>query len=118
MVGARIRAARRARDLSQEALAHAVWRVTSDRLTPAATDISRYERGKHAPRAEMIAAIATATGHDLEFFLNDSEEAEPDEEAALRRLARDSMDIGRYDMAGDLLKLAALAAGRKTETTA
>lgn len=109
----KIRQARLTRDMSQDDLAYAIRRVTDGKLTPATTDISRYERDRHAPRAEMVAAIAKATGHDLEFFLAESDEADPDEEAALQTLARNAIELGRYDMAEDLIRLAGLAAQRK-----
>lgn len=46
-------------------------------------NISRWEGGQNQPRVASIVAIATATGHDLDFFLTGSAEAEDDEEAAL-----------------------------------
>lgn len=109
----KIKEARLGAKMSQDDLAFAVRRVTAGKLTPAATEISRYERDRHVPRAELVAAIAKATGRDLEFFLNESEEADPDEEAALQGLARQALDLGRYDMAEDLLRLAGRAAARK-----
>lgn len=46
-------------------------------------NISRWEGGQNQPRVTSIVAIATATGHDLDFFLTGSAEAEDDEEAAM-----------------------------------
>lgn len=112
-IGLKIRTARLAKGMSQDDLAFAARRVTNGALTPAASDISRYERGKHMPRAEMVAAIAKATGHDLEFFLAESEESEPDEEAALSALAQKALALGHFDMAEDLLRLTRLANERK-----
>jgi transcriptional regulator with XRE-family HTH domain len=52
-------------------------------------NIIRWENDQHAPRVEHIAAIAKATGQDVDFFLA-SESDEEDEEAALSMpLARD-----------------------------
>ena len=99
--------------MSQEDLAYKVREVTKGTLTPAATDISRYERSVHAPRMAMLVAIANATGKDIEFFLNESEEADDDEEAALQALASQAVEIGRYDMAENLLSLARQAGLRK-----
>ena len=107
---------RRARgSLSQEDLAWRVREVSKGQFTPAPTDISRYERGVHAPRMAMLVAIAKATGKDIEFFLNESEEADPDEEAALQALAAQAVEFGRYDMAENLLALARQAGLRKLE---
>lgn len=112
-VGTKIRNARQTANMSQDDLAFAARRASNGQVSPAATDISRYERGLHLPRADMIGAIAKATGHDIEFFLAESDEAEPDEEAALSELARRALTLGHYDMVEDLTKLAALAAARK-----
>jgi transcriptional regulator with XRE-family HTH domain len=99
--------------ITQEDLAYRVREVTGGKLTPAATDISRYERAVHAPRMAMLAAIAKATGRDIEFFLTEADEDE-DEESALRALATNALSIGQYDMADSLLVLARGAAARKT----
>jgi transcriptional regulator with XRE-family HTH domain len=98
---------------SQESLAWRVREASKGTLTPAPTDISRYERGVHAPRMAMLAAIAKATGKDIEFFLNESEEADDDEEAALQALASQALEFGRYEMAENLLALARTAGLRK-----
>jgi transcriptional regulator with XRE-family HTH domain len=102
---------------SQENLAWRVREVSKGTLTPAPTDISRYERGVHAPRMAMLVAIAKATGKDIEFFLNESEEADDDEEAALQTLASQAVELGRYDMAENLLALARQAGIRKLVRT-
>ena len=99
--------------LSQEDLAYKVREVSKGKLTPAPTDISRYERSVHAPRMQMLAAIAKATGKDIEFFLNESDEGDDDEEAALRTLAISALGLGQYEMADTLLALARTAAARK-----
>lgn len=68
----RIREARLKANLSQDALARAVG--TSQR------NIVRWEKGEHVPRSEFLAAIAQATGRDIEFFLReDDAEAEDDD---------------------------------------
>lgn len=46
-------------------------------------NISRWESGQNQPRVSSIIAIAQATGHDLDFFLTGSAEADDDEEAAM-----------------------------------
>ena len=99
--------------LSQETLAYKIRDISGGHLTPAATDISRYERGVYAPRMVMLAAIAKATGKDIEFFLNESDEADDDEEAALQTLAVQALELGQYDMADELLGLARQAGARK-----
>lgn len=113
-IGKKIRDARTAAGgMTQDGLAFAVWRVTNNKITPTGTDISRYERGKHLPRAEMVAAIAKATGHPLEFFLSETEEADPDEETALAGIAQKVLALGHYDLAEDLVRLALMAKNRK-----
>jgi transcriptional regulator with XRE-family HTH domain len=99
--------------VSQEELAYKIREGSKGKLTPASTDISRYERGVHAPRMVMLVAIARATGKDIEFFLNESDEADSDEEAALRTHAAEALSLGHYDMAEDLMRLAKLAGDRK-----
>lgn len=54
-----------------------------------AKNIGNWERGAHAPRGERVVGIAEATGHDIEFFYVEGDSDEEDEEAALRRAARD-----------------------------
>lgn len=72
--GNRIRDARLKAGMTQTDLAHAIH--TSDR------NIARWESGQNQPRVSSVALIAEATGHDIDFFLTGSEEAEDDEEAA------------------------------------
>lgn len=79
-LGERIREARLSKDMTQDDLAHAVRRVSNGDVSPAATEISRYERGRHKPRADTLAAIAKATDRDISYFLNG---ASTIEEAAL-----------------------------------
>jgi transcriptional regulator with XRE-family HTH domain len=99
--------------ITQDELAYKIREGSKGKLTPASTDISRYERGVHAPRMVMLVAIARATGKEIEFFLNESEEADSDEEAALRIHAAEALSLGHYDMAEDLMRLAKLAGDRK-----
>jgi transcriptional regulator with XRE-family HTH domain len=101
---------------SQENLAWRVREVSRGTLTPAPTDISRYERGVHAPRMAMLVAIAKATGKDIEFFLNESDEADDDEEAALQTLAFRALERGDYEMSEALLVHARQAGLRKLAT--
>jgi len=72
--GTRIREARLAADMSRADLANEIR--TSER------NIARWEAGQNQPRVASVALIATATGHDIDFFLTASSEAEDDEEAA------------------------------------
>lgn len=71
--GTRIRDARLKAGMTQTDLAHAIR--TSDR------NIARWEAGDNQPRISSVAAIARATGHDIDFFLEASPE-DDDEEAA------------------------------------
>jgi transcriptional regulator with XRE-family HTH domain len=96
--GAKIRQARLAAGMTQAALAHAAG--TRER------NIVRWENNQHAPRLEHVAAIATATGRDVDFFLTDDEaaSAEDDDEesdavadlmAALRLVVRTELAKAR-----------------------
>src|SRR5205085_2374743 len=73
--GVKIREARLTAGLTQSQLARAI--KTTER------NVARWEGGDNEPRVSHIAAIAHATGRDLDFFLTGSTEAEEDEEAAL-----------------------------------
>lgn len=72
----RIRDARLAKDMSRDALARAIATGVSN--------VIRWEKGKHVPRIEHIAAIAMATDRPIEFFFGVDEDGaeEDDEEAA------------------------------------
>lgn len=72
--GSKIKEARLEVGMSQAQLARAIG--TSE------NNIGRWESSQNQPRIESIAAIANATGHDIDFFLTGSTEAEEDEEAA------------------------------------
>jgi transcriptional regulator with XRE-family HTH domain len=91
LFGAKIRQARLAAGMTQAALAQAAG--TRER------NIVRWENNQHAPRLEHVAAIATATGREIDFFVTDEavSGAEDDDEesdavadlmAALRVLVR------------------------------
>lgn len=72
--GKQIAAARLAGGMSQSQLARAIGSTEKN--------ISRWENGQNQPRLASVAAIASATGHDIDFFLTGSTEGEDDEEAA------------------------------------
>lgn len=76
--GSRIREARLAAGLTQAQLARAI--ETTER------NVIRWENDQNEPRVASVAAIARATGHDIDFFLAGSSEAEDDEEAAAMTL--------------------------------
>lgn len=98
--GSRIREARHAAGLTQAALAHAI--NTRER------NIIRWENDQNVPRVKYLAAIATATGKDIAFFV-EAEEAEDDEEAdpamRIRRIRAELVLHGRDDLADDLFRL-------------
>lgn len=77
--GDRIKQARLASGMSQAQLARTIRSTEKN--------ISRWEQGRNQPRIENVAAIAAATGHDLEFFLTatSEEDEELDTMAALTR---------------------------------
>ena len=72
--GDRIREARLQAGKTQAELARDI--KTSER------NIARWEASQNQPRVSSVALIAKATGHDVDFFLNGSTEADDDEEAA------------------------------------
>lgn len=72
--GSRIREARLGAGLTQGQLARTI--ETSER------NVIRWENEQNQPRVESVAAIAKATGRDLDFFLTGSSESDDDEEAA------------------------------------
>jgi transcriptional regulator with XRE-family HTH domain len=76
--GERIREARLVAGLSQAQLAR--------KLRTTEKNVSRWEGGENEPRIGALAAIARATGRDLDFFLTGSSEADEDEEAAVLSL--------------------------------
>lgn len=91
----RLRKARLRKDWSQADLAYAL--KVSER------NIGRWERGENEPRGEAVVAIATATGHDVEFFYTEANSEDDDLEAALRKQARDLLAPFSDDMVSVLL---------------
>jgi transcriptional regulator with XRE-family HTH domain len=73
--GKRIRDARHGAGMTQAQLARTI--ETTER------NIIRWENSKNQPRIESVAAIARATGHDIDFFLEASPDDEDEEAAAL-----------------------------------
>lgn len=59
-------------------------------------NIVRWENDQHAPRVDHIAAIAQATGRDVEFFL--TEEAAEEDDVSSQPLSRDE-----FTMLGQLM---------------
>ena len=68
-IGANLKAARHAKDLSQSELGHLIGRD--------GFQVSRWERGKHRPSDAALMALAEALGIDYADFY-----AEPEREAA------------------------------------
>lgn len=71
----RIREARLKANLSQDGLARAVG--TSQR------NIVRWEKGHNVPRSEFLAAIAKATGQNIEFFLREDDDTDDDQRVSM-----------------------------------
>ena len=82
--GHRIREARLAAGMSQGQLARAI--NTSER------NIVRWETSKNQPRVESVAAIAEATGRDVDFFLtvNGADSGDDDDEEDDEAMTLDS----------------------------
>src|SRR5690242_10563192 len=73
--GSKIREARKAAgNMSRAKLAQETR--TSER------NIARWEDGQNQPRISSVAAIAKATGQEIDFFLTGSSEADDEDEAA------------------------------------
>lgn len=72
--GNRIRDARLAAGMTQAQLARAI--ESTER------NIIRWENSQNQPRIESVAAIAKATGREIDFFLTGSTEGDDEEEAA------------------------------------
>jgi transcriptional regulator with XRE-family HTH domain len=72
--GSRIRDARLQAGMTQTELARTIR--TSER------NIARWEAGQNQPRIASVALIAEATGHEIDFFLTGSSEADDEDEAA------------------------------------
>lgn len=76
--------------MSQGDLAIAV-RAANPGLRPDGSAVSKIERGLSTPSANFVAALATATGHEIEFFYEaegeDGEAVDELEAALIRRVA-------------------------------
>lgn len=75
-LGARIKKARFSAGMTQAALARATG--VSER------NIVRWENDQHAPRFEHVAAIAAATGRDVDYFTAPELSSETEDEEAAR----------------------------------
>jgi transcriptional regulator with XRE-family HTH domain len=73
--GSKIRKARLASGMSQAQLARKIGSTEKN--------ISRWENTQNQPRLESVAAIAQATGRDIDFFLTASAEDDDEESAPL-----------------------------------
>lgn len=73
--GSKIREARLASGMSQTQLARKIGTTEKN--------ISRWENTLNQPRLASVAAIAQATGHDIDFFLTESSEDDDEESSAL-----------------------------------
>lgn len=85
VAGQKIRDARLSAGLTQAQLARAI--ETTER------NVIRWENGQNQPRVASLSAIAQATGHDIDFFLTASGEADEEEEAALSGLTREEAAV-------------------------
>jgi transcriptional regulator with XRE-family HTH domain len=72
-LGARIRQARHAANLSQSQLA--------GKIGAHPTSVSDWERGRNAPSARHLLSIAQVTGTSVEFFTKDGDSEEDDADA-------------------------------------
>jgi transcriptional regulator with XRE-family HTH domain len=70
-IGLRIRQARKQAGLSHDRL--------GDLVGTSRQHLIKLEKGKHAPREDMLQRIADATGKTLAFFTQDEEEDEVDD---------------------------------------
>ena len=75
-----VQQARLRTNMSQADLA---YRLRDLGIAATERSIRRWESGDNEPRANVIPAIAEATGHAIEFFYTGTEDDEPDLEAAL-----------------------------------
>ena len=71
----RIVQARLAANMSRADLAYAIRSASGGQIKANEQSVRRWEKALHSPSADGIAAIAQATGHDIEFFYT---EADPD----------------------------------------
>lgn len=95
LLGARIRQARKGANLSQSQLA--------GKIGAHVTSVSDWERGRNAPSARHLLAIAKATGTRMEHFEEDDEESDPVAElfTALDRFVDHKIQRGRLSAASE-----------------
>lgn len=70
LIAARIRRARKERDLSHDALGALIGGVSRQHLI-------KLEQAKHRPRADMLSRIADATGRETDWFLDPEVDPSP-----------------------------------------
>lgn len=70
LIATRIKRARRASELSHDALGHRLGGVSRQHLI-------KLEKAQHRPRADMLTRIAEATGRDIEWFLDPEVDPSP-----------------------------------------
>lgn len=83
MHGPRIEQARLKAGMSRGDLAFRVRELSGSRFKTTERNVRDWERGTHAPRAEVVPLIAKATGHPIEFFYEAGGDTDDEEEAAL-----------------------------------
>lgn len=83
--------------MTQEDAAHALRRKG---FKATGLSISRWERGTHEPRSNVIPALAEVYGVSIDELYGEDEDE--DSETVLQRLAREAADRGDYTTAEDL----------------
>lgn len=80
-----------------------------------ATSISRWERGEHTPKANVMPALAAIYGVTIDELYSDSDGNDDDEEAdqamRLRRFRAELVLLGRDDLAEELKEIARVTGG-------
>lgn len=79
----RVTQARLAADMSRADLAFAVRALTGGDVKASERSVRGWEKGEYQASGTAVAAIAKATGHDIEFFYESGGEDDEEEEAAL-----------------------------------
>ncbi len=103
--------ARRHAGLTQAGVAFALRERGHNGVEP--VSVSRWERGKGTPHANVIADLASVLGVRIEKLYERSESGDDEEdEAALRRLARSALDRGHDDLAVELIERASASSAR------
>ena len=84
--------------MSQADLAYAI-RARLGATGPRTTErsIRRWEKGTHAPHADVIPALAAATGVEIGFLYDADDEEEEEEQDVLRRVAAELLLRGGND---------------------